>query len=98
MNTNPTILASIKTRAAYLEHVAARRAVESKMEEAILAGCGAVVEVTLMAAGKISVSAKSPEACSAACQIMTLAGCALTSSEWDEELGMQFNYYVHAES
>lgn len=88
--------ATPEARAAYLAHRAAVRALEAKMEAAILSGTGAVVEVTFAAHNHITVSAASPEACKAAGKVMALAGCTLRESCWDDELKEQFDYWQSA--
>lgn len=96
MNRAPLDNRTPDARATYAERTAARRAIQDNMEAAILSACGAVVEVTIMPDGQIVLAAATPDACKAADQVMTLAGCTLISSEWDAEFGEQFACYRKA--
>lgn len=78
-----------EARAAFLDRIAARRAIEANMAAAILSGTGAVVEVTLGRPGFYIVNG-SPEAERASRPVLSAAGMTLVSSEYDEDDGAQF--------
>lgn len=80
---------SAEARAAYLDRIAARRAIETNMSAAILRGTGAVVEVTCGRPGFFIISG-SPDAELASRVVLSMAGLTLVSSEFDDELGEQF--------
>lgn len=73
-----------------------RARIQSTMAAAIKSGTGAVVEVTIISGGRISVCGVDADVI-AAREVMTAAGCVLTATETDDEFpGERFDFWVHA--
>lgn len=71
---------------------AARKAIEANMAKAIRSGCGAIVDVTIAAFGRYTVSGM-PAHVDHAATVMRAAGLVLVERVYDEELGEAFAYW-----
>lgn len=74
------------------DHHALRKRIETQMAGAIRSGCGAIVDVIIVASGRYTVSGM-PAHVDHAATVMIAAGLVLDERIYDEELGEAFAYW-----